>query len=292
MEKTEILHGQDNIKKRTINDFHLIQNRLDNCTDSTGPYVIDTPLWNEFLELKKKAIKLRLITEITKDNIGYSKKIVKVFETRHLDEVKGNFGIADGREYGGGASITKGESPIEFIRSNVKEIVEQQQLVFESFWSKSIPAEQKIKEIEEGIEPIKTKVLENQNEIYNHLKKSIKKSNERFVCCSMGGLQMVYNNFFNLYEDIIERQKKGEDDGIKWLTYIDDNKNNIELVKKFLNAGIQIRHIKNLPSMNFSFDSKNIEATMERMDYGSLMNNLLISNEPAYIKHFTSYFQE
>ena len=145
MKKTEILHGQDIIKKRTINDFHLIQNRLDNCTDSTGPYVIDTPLWNEFLELKKKGIKLRLITEITKDNIGYSKKIVKVFETRHLDEVKGNFGIADGREYGGGASITKGEPPIEFIRSNVKAFVDQQQFFFETLWNKAIPAEQRIK---------------------------------------------------------------------------------------------------------------------------------------------------
>src|SRR4029078_12152032 len=60
----------------------------------------------------------------------------------------------------------------------------------------------------------------------------------------------------------------------------------------FLDAGIQIRHIKNLPSMNFSFDSKSIQLTIERMDKGRLMNSLLISNEPAYIKHFTSYFQE
>ena len=74
------------------------------------------------------------------------------------------------------------------------------------------------------------------------------------------------------------------------LLYIDDNKNNIELVKEFLDAGIQVRHIKNLPSMNFSFDSKSIQATIERMDKGRLMNSLLISNEPAYVKHFTSYF--
>ena len=44
--------------------------------------------------------------------------------------------------------------------------------------------------------------------------------------------------------------------------------------------------------MNFSFDSKSIQLTIERMNKGRLMNNLLISNEPAYIKHFTSYFQE
>ena len=61
------------------------------------------------------------------------------------------------------------------IYSNVKEIIEQQQLIFESFWQKSISAAQKIKEIEEGIEPIKTKLLEHQDEIYNHFMMTIKR---------------------------------------------------------------------------------------------------------------------
>lgn len=292
MNKTEVLHGQAKIKKRTINDFHLIQNRLDNCTDSTGPYVIDTPLWNEFLELKKKGIKLRLITEITKDNIGYSKEIVKVFETRHLDEVKGNFGIADGREYGGGASITKGAPPIEFIRSNVKAFVDQQQFFFETLWNKAIPAEQRIREIDEGIEPIRTKILENQEEIDNYFVKSIEKSTQLYICSSIGGLQRVYNNFFNLYKEIKEGQKRYDEcKGIKWLTFIDDNKNSIERVKTFLNESMQIRHIKNLPSMNFWVDNNNIHATIGGMDKDGPIDKLLVSNEPAYINHFISYFQ-
>jgi two-component system, OmpR family, sensor histidine kinase VicK len=290
VKKTEILHGQDNIKKRTINDFHLIQNRLDNCTDSTGPYVIDTPLWSEFLELKQKGIKLRLITEITKDNIGYSKEIVKVFETRHLDEIKGNFGIADGREYGGGASITKGEPPIEFIRSNVQAFVDQQQFFFETLWNKAIPAEQRIREIDEGIEPIKTKILENQEEIYDYFIKSIEKSTQLYICSSIGALQIVYNNFFNLYKEIIERQKRYGEYGVKWLTFIDDSKNSIERVKSFLNEGIRIRHIKNLPSMNFWVNNNDIHATIGGMDKDRSIDKLLVSNEPAYVNHFVSYF--
>ena len=103
---------------------------------------------------------------------------------------------------------------------------------------------------------------------------------------------MVYINFYNLYKDIVERQKRGEGNGIKWITYIDNNKNSIDLVKKFLDAGIQVRHIKNLPPMNFSVDSKSIQATIEGMDKGKLMNNLLVSNEPAYIKHYMMFFQE
>ena len=44
--------------------------------------------------------------------------------------------------------------------------------------------------------------------------------------------------------------------------------------------------------MNFSVDSKSIQATIERMDKGKLMNSLLVSNEPAYVNHFMLFFQE
>ena len=39
----------------------------------------------------------------------------------------------------------------QVIYSNVKEIVEQQHYVFDSFWNRAIPAEMRIKQIEEGI---------------------------------------------------------------------------------------------------------------------------------------------
>jgi hypothetical protein len=38
----------------------------------------------------------------------------------------------------------------QVIYSNVKDIIEQQKYVFDSFWNKAIPAEHRIKEIEEG----------------------------------------------------------------------------------------------------------------------------------------------
>jgi two-component system, OmpR family, sensor histidine kinase VicK len=38
----------------------------------------------------------------------------------------------------------------QLIYSNVDEIVEQQKYIFDSFWAKAIPAEQRIREIQEG----------------------------------------------------------------------------------------------------------------------------------------------
>ena len=39
------------------------------------------------------------------------------------------------------------------IYSNVRELVEHQQYVFDTLWNKSIPSEEKIKAIEDGIQP-------------------------------------------------------------------------------------------------------------------------------------------
>jgi two-component system, OmpR family, sensor histidine kinase VicK len=108
------------------------------------------------INAKDRGVKFRYITDITKYNISYCKQLIKQFnaELRHLDEVKGNFEINDGgKEYIATASLQKAKPLKQLIYSNVKEIGEQQQYVFDSLWNKAILAEEKIKEIEEGILP-------------------------------------------------------------------------------------------------------------------------------------------
>jgi two-component system, OmpR family, sensor histidine kinase VicK len=70
-------------------------------------------------------------------------------EVRHLDGVKGNFGIADRKQFQVHA-LSQGEHPpSQAIYSNVKGIVDAQQFLFDSLWDKAIPAAERIKEIEE-----------------------------------------------------------------------------------------------------------------------------------------------
>jgi len=103
-------------------------------------------------------------------------------------------------------------------------------------------------------------------------------------------MQLVYNNFFDLYKKIIDKQRKGEGDGVRWITYVD--KDNKDLVNLFLNAGALVRHIRNLPPMNFAVDDKHLQATIERMEGGKMIRSLLTSNEPIYINHYNSIFEE
>ena len=127
----------------------------------------------------------------------------------------------------------------------MKVFVQQHQHLFDTIWKNAIPAEQKIQKIEKGIKPITTKLLEDSGEIFNHMKCVIENASKRLLCSSSGAMQMVYNNFFDLYKRILDKHREGGGkDVIRWITTID--KDNKDLVKAFLHVGVQIRHLRNL----------------------------------------------
>jgi hypothetical protein len=70
-----------------------------------------------------------------------------------MDGIKGNFGISDGTECIMLLVQGEGQPPTQAIVSNVKSFVEQQQYFFDTVWDKALPAEHRIREIEEGLKP-------------------------------------------------------------------------------------------------------------------------------------------
>ena len=154
-ERTEVLYGNEKILEKTLQTFSNIKEELDGCFDHTevAMHVIAEPLWNRFLQLKEKGVRLRTVTEVTHDNISYVNKLMEVSEVRHLTGVRSNFGIADRRDCML-HSISHEDQPLSHaILSNAKALVEAQQYLFETLWNKGIPAEEKIKEIQDGIKP-------------------------------------------------------------------------------------------------------------------------------------------
>ncbi|MGB8033491.1 MAG: HAMP domain-containing sensor histidine kinase, partial [Nitrososphaeraceae archaeon] len=240
----------------------------------------------------RRGIKFRYLTEITSENISFCKELISVVdEIRHIDGIKANFMISESEYLAPLILYRKGETASQIIYSNIKEVIEHQQYIFDSFWSKAVPAEQRIIEIEQGVQALETKVLEDKEKIFSHMKSVLENSRERSVCSSIGGMQLIYNRFFDEYKKIIERHKRGgEGRGVRWIISID--KDSIDLVKTFLKEGIQVRHIKNLTPMNFAVDSKHFHATIDKMQDGEIMQSLLVSNEPAYIRHYNSIFEE
>jgi hypothetical protein len=92
-EKTEILYGTENVLSSLL-EFLFKARRIDSCDDSKSPSVaIEVDMYRELLvDIKNKGIKIRQVTEITKENIHYCKELLKFgYEIRHLDELRPTF---------------------------------------------------------------------------------------------------------------------------------------------------------------------------------------------------------
>jgi len=255
--------------------------------------VILEPIKKAFRDAKGRNVKLRYLTEITHDNIAACKELMTIAdELRHLDGIKGNFMVSETEYLAPVILFEKGKIAPQAVYSNLKEVVEQQRYVFDSFWTNAMDAEERIKEIEEGkVMRYETNVLKNQEEIDNKVKELLDHSNELLVCVRYGGLQLGYSRFLDLGKELMDKHRKGEHKGIRLVTTAID-RDSAELVKMLLDFGIQIREIKNMPPMNFSVTDKELHATIDDMEDGNMAQSVLVSNEPLYVNHFHSVFEK
>jgi two-component system, OmpR family, sensor histidine kinase VicK len=288
-ERTEVLHGEQNVIRIELQFFSNSGCKIDTCMNYTRPALAITtePVRNAFIDAEKRGVKLRYLTEITKDNISYCKDLISIVdEMRHLDGIKGNFMISESEYLAPLILFEKGKIASQIIYSNQKQVVEQHQYVFDTLWNKAILAQQRIKNLEGGIleedlqQHYKTRLLENQDEIIREIKRKNNAADKLSICTGFGGMQMSYNYLFDSYKNVVDKSKKQVQEkeaeqgfGLRWITNIE--RNSLSLVKKFLQAGINIRHIKNMPPLSFGVSDKEVAITIEKMEGGN-MSSILI----------------
>ncbi|HEY7082297.1 MAG TPA: hypothetical protein VH500_21615, partial [Nitrososphaeraceae archaeon] len=293
-EKTEVFYGTDKVIRKELQFFSKTRQHIDTCIDHTRPTLtIEVEsIKNSLLDAKSRGVKLRYLTEITDTNISYCKELMSIVdEVRHLDGIKGNFMISETEYLAQATSHEETKLAALIIYSSVREIVEHQQYVFETLWNKSISAEKRIRELKEGATiHYQTKVIEDPDEVIREISSLIANSNELCTCLTSGGMQYGYNHFSEIGQKILEKQKKGEHKGLRYISNI--TQDNSKFVKAFLDAGTRVRHLKNLPPLSFGVSDKEIVATIEKMEGGKMVQSLLLSNEPAYIDHFHSIFED
>jgi signal transduction histidine kinase len=176
-----ILHGAQVINA-LLQIFSTADNRIDVCGNYKFPPKIFSFESVNKLRLdaaaRNRNLKQRYIFQITKESVHYCKELMRTGnnELRHMDDIEANFTVNE-KEYLG--SITFNEiQQQQAIYSNMREIVEQQHSIFDTLWDKSVPAEDVIRNIEEGVEPEFIEIISDRHKatgIYIDLAKSIQK---------------------------------------------------------------------------------------------------------------------
>ena len=139
-------------------------------------------------------------------------------------------------------------------------------------------------------EAAKTIVLDTPYEISKQVRHLAHTASGLSIVSVSGGMQLIYNNFFDSYKEILDKYKKGQGNGIRWV--MDIQKESVELVKIFLDLGMQVRHVKNISAMNFTVGDKEVNATIDKMEGGKMIQSLITSNDPIYVKHFYTIFDD
>jgi two-component system, OmpR family, sensor histidine kinase VicK len=168
-ERTEIIRGRENVIDAGLKFISNAKTKIDTCIDNTRPalaFSIET-ISKSLADIKvRNGIQLRVLTEITPENISSCKHLtVLVDELRHLDGIKGSFYISEGEYLAPAIFHEEGKAASQMIYSNVREIVEHQQYVFDTLWNKSIPSDEKIMQIEDGIQPHFAEIIRDTRQI-------------------------------------------------------------------------------------------------------------------------------
>lgn len=152
VERTEILYGAENIINKVLETFPNAHKTIDACYD---PFVLSVVVSNELLmnaawDFVHRGGKIRIVTEISNDNITACKEMMKIADVRHLEGIRSTFAISE-KEYFGHVTDEPNGQNSHAIYSNVKNYVDSQQYLFEALWKKAIPSKQRIREIEQGV---------------------------------------------------------------------------------------------------------------------------------------------
>jgi two-component system, OmpR family, sensor histidine kinase VicK len=160
IETTKIYYGEEAAMKILLQAMANVKKEAVICSDANSPIFSMTmePVKKGYIDFSKRDVSIRQIVEITRGNFQYCKEFMNYVKLRHMDNVKGNMAVTE-TEYVA-TSVLEGSEPVtQTIYSNVKAFLEQQRYFFENLWSKAVPAEHKIREIEQGIEPQRIEVI-------------------------------------------------------------------------------------------------------------------------------------
>jgi len=211
---------------------------------------------------------------------------------RHIDKIPMSFGVSEKEVVGSIATPEGSEMAKTLFVSNEPLYVKHFSSLFEELWKNGIDARERVKEIEEGVLPIRTRLLEMQDEIIKEIRRLNNNAEKLSICSGFGGMQMSYSYFFDSYKNLVDKYGNGEQtefDRLRWIINVDQH--SIKLVKIFLELGFRVRHIKNMPPINFGVSDKELALRIEKMENGvDISQTFLISSEPLYVNHFNSVF--
>jgi two-component system, OmpR family, sensor histidine kinase VicK len=166
--RTKVYHGSNRVIKAELRFLLNAKRNVDTCRNYTSLLLAirTESIKKSLMDAKRRGVKIRYLTEITKDNLRCSHELMDIVEeVRHLEGLMSNFMVSESEYLA--PVVFDGQTKIapKIIYCNISSFVEQQQYFFDMLWNKAETADERIREIEEGIKPDFIKTIRDPYEV-------------------------------------------------------------------------------------------------------------------------------
>lgn len=164
---------------------------------------------------------------------------------------------------------------------------------FDTLFNNAIQVNEKFIHYENELDPLPATL---RFRIYNDISDQVSLfiDSSYFICIysSIGGMLFACQNYFNHFDEILEKQKAGKHQGVRLITSI-RNRNDLKLVKTLMEKGIAIRHIIDRPPFDFAISNNYFTSTIENIADGKLIiDNMLTNDDQANLKFYGRIFEK
>src|ERR687886_389761 len=298
-EGTRVFYGVETVVNTVLQFIHKTNTKIDACIDQTRPsLVIDITLLKEaFLDAKKRGVYLRYITEITKDNLSYCKELLAmVGELRHLDGIKGNLYLSEVGYLAPATLHERGKPAAQIIYSNVKEIVEHQTYVFDTLWTRAIPAEERFEQIEEGAGHEFVQIITNPQKASRILSELVKSAKEEILLFLANDDVLTRIDKLGLVDQMIKISQEANTTTIKIITPL--SKESSKIVNRINKRAPSIRILNSDNDSAFGMciiDGEKLLRVETRQsdvdDFSEALDFAIYSNRKLTVNSFKSTFE-
>lgn len=183
--RTKVYHGSKRVIEAEINFVLNAKRNIDTCMNYARLLLVirTESIRKSLIDAKMRGVKIRCLTEINKDNLMCCRELMNIVdEVRHLEGIMGNFMISESEYLA--PVVFDGQAKVvpKIIYCNINSFVEQQQYFFNMLWNKAETADQRIREIEEGIKPDFIETIRDPYEVQKLVFELINEASKEILC--------------------------------------------------------------------------------------------------------------
>ena len=243
-----------------------------------------------FLSAGKRGVQLRLIGNVTREDVPILEKLEDAVEIRHLDNIAGYFGVSE-VEYL--AIPDSGELNLQgpLLYSNEESFVKHHQALFEMLWTTAVPAEPRIKELKQGRVRPETRIVKGEEEVTQRVASFVSRAalaKPNPFAYGVSDKESTLRAAKGYYE--YTRRLLREHPDFKILHITDIQRENIVGVKSLIEAGYEVRHIDG-NKIRFSVSKGEYVETTHSKTLGGAPDEIVWSSDPQLVAQGRRIFE-